>query len=227
MSEITNNFTYPVIQLDSKDPDISWQHHLDRGSSGGVDLAYPYGSRVLANADGVITNIQGSGSGGWIAQLKMSDGRYIEYMHLSGFSRSAGASVRIGDEIGRSGASGFGSMTHYGSHLHVHLYIGATRVNLFHYFSETAQPTAKDEFMRNIIMASTGNAYTIGPQYMHHLSDANYVGAAVRAYGPMETYDDTAIHCLTDTLGIPWNVIPTIGPGAGWAYGRGLFSYPW
>lgn len=134
MADIVNNFSYPVILDDNRDPDVSWTNHVRRGSSGGVDLAYPYGSPVLANAAGRITNIAWYGTGGHTVRLTMDDGRYIEYMHLSQFSVANGASVSVGSRIGLSGASGNQNLNYYAPHLHVHMYIGATRVNLFHYF---------------------------------------------------------------------------------------------
>lgn len=135
MADIYNNFSYPVILDDRRDPEVSWTHHLQRGSTGGVDLAYPYGVPVLANAAGTITNVAWYGSGGHTVRLRMDDGRYIEYMHLSAFSLSSGASVRAGTQIGVSGSSGNGNLHYYAPHLHVHMYIGSIRVNLFHYFT--------------------------------------------------------------------------------------------
>jgi len=143
MTAIINNFSYPVILLDNRDADTSYANHLKRGSSGGVDLAYPYGSPVYAPADGTFQYFDGNGrigkgSGGNIGRLRLADGSYIEFMHLS--SGSANRKVKTGDLLGRSGGSGFGNLRHYAPHLHVHIYIGGVRRNLFHYF--TASSTA-------------------------------------------------------------------------------------
>jgi len=135
MADIYNNFTYPVILDDDRDPDVSWSHHLARGSLGGVDLAYPFGSEVLASADGVVSNIPWYGTGGNTVRLRMDDGRYIEYMHLSAFSVNDGTWVPAGARIGLSGSSGNGNPNYYAPHLHVHMYVGTTRVNVFRNFT--------------------------------------------------------------------------------------------
>jgi len=138
MTAIVNNFTFPVILADDRNADVSWAHHLARGSAGGVDLAYPYGSPVLASASGVIKTLPNTGTGGNTVQLHLSDGRYIEYMHLSKFLKSTGDRVKAGDQIALSGASGNGQANAYAAHLHVHLYTPSERVNLFHLFTTTA-----------------------------------------------------------------------------------------
>ncbi|TDW31030.1 M23 family metallopeptidase [Cryobacterium psychrophilum] len=142
---IIDNFTHPVILVDDRDPETSWANHLKRGSSGGVDLAYPYGSEVRAPADGVFQYFDGNGrvgkgSGGNIGRLRLPNQDYIEFMHLS--SGSPDRDVKTGDLLGRSGASGFGNLWHYGPHLHVHIYIGGVRRNLFHYFTATSSAAA-------------------------------------------------------------------------------------
>jgi murein DD-endopeptidase MepM/ murein hydrolase activator NlpD len=140
---IVNNFTHPIIEADNRDPDVSWQHHLDRGSLGGDDLAYPFGTTVQAPAAGRFTYIQGNGSGGNLGQIHMADGRMIELMHLSARIAAEGSMVVIGQDVARSGASGFGDPNHYAPHLHVHLIlVGGARVNLFHYFTSVTPATA-------------------------------------------------------------------------------------
>lgn len=143
MSAIVNNFDFPVILDDNRNAQTSWENHIRRGSAGGVDLAYPYGSGVRANASGTVWWARGTGSAGWYIQLRI-DGRpgwIIEYYHLSGFYNYNGANgyhVNAGDLLGESGGSGYGSMRHYAPHLHVHLVINGTRVNLWNYFTDTA-----------------------------------------------------------------------------------------
>ncbi|POH67069.1 hypothetical protein C3B59_07060 [Cryobacterium zongtaii] len=154
MTSILNNFAFPVISDDNRDPYVSWQHHLDRGSAGGVDLAYPSGSAVRANANGVVANVSWFGSGGHTARLQLDDGRYIEYMHLASFSVSNGQSVSSGTQIGVSGASGQGDLNYYAPHLHVHMYIGSTRVNIYDHFT-TTRPREEDAKMAQYYLRST------------------------------------------------------------------------
>lgn len=156
MTSILNNFAFPVISDDNRDPYVSWQHHLDRGSDGGVDLAYPKGSAVRANANGVVTNVPWFGNGGNTARLQLDDGRYIEYMHLDSFSVSNGQSVASGTQIGVSGASGSGDLNYYAPHLHVHMYIGGTRVNIFDYFTTTRAREEDAKMAQYYLRGTTG-----------------------------------------------------------------------
>ena len=141
MKAIINNFDYPVIKIDDRDPEVSWANHRARGSAGGVDLAYPYGSPVYAPADGAYQYFDGNGrvgkgSGGNIGRLRLPSGDYVEFMHLA--SGSANRKVKTGDLLGQSGASGYGNLWHYSPHLHVHIYVGGVRRNLWHYFTTSA-----------------------------------------------------------------------------------------
>ncbi|TFC35073.1 M23 family metallopeptidase, partial [Cryobacterium sp. MDB1-18-2] len=161
MTAIYNKFTNPVISDDNRDADISWQHHIQRGSLGGVDLAYAYGTPVTASADGVVTNVPWYGTGGNTARLRLADGRYIEYMHLSQFTLASGTSVSVGTQIGLSGASGNGDPNFYAPHLHVHLYSGGIRQNVFHYFSVAGtDPTV---FVGSLYEASSSNGWVNQP----------------------------------------------------------------
>lgn len=148
MTVITNNFSFPVILADRRDANVSWQHHLNRGSAGGVDLAYPFGAVVLSPADGVFRYIAGTGSGGNIGQVRMDDGRIIELMHLSAPIARSGARVSTGQQLAKSGASGFGKPNYYAPHLHVHLITaGGTRVNIFNYFGTPLPKVVPDGTM--------------------------------------------------------------------------------
>lgn len=149
MVTIVNNFDFPVIQEDDRNANVSWQHHLARGSSGGVDLAYPFNSPIRANAAGTVSNVGWLGNGGRTLNLNLGDGRYIQYMHLSGYAKSDGATVAIGDVIAYSGGSGVYPDEHYyDAHLHVHMYLAnGTRVNLYNYFgSTTPTPPAPTDY---------------------------------------------------------------------------------
>jgi hypothetical protein len=138
MTEIVNNFSGLVIAVDNRDPATSWKNHLKRGSAGGVDLVYPYGTPVLSPADGVFKYTQGKGSGGNIGSIHLDDGRVIELMHLSAASVKSGTRVKVGTQIGLSGASGYGKPHYYSPHLHVHLITAqGARVNLFNYFTKS------------------------------------------------------------------------------------------
>jgi len=230
--EILNNFTYPVIKVDDRDPDVSWANHLKRGSAGGVDLAYPYGSPVYAPADGSYQYFDGNGrigkgSGGNIGRLRLPNGSYIEFMHLS--SGRANGKVKTGDFIGKSGASGFGNLWHYSPHLHVHIYIGGVRRNLWHYFTGSATAGSGDRSRipeapkppdpigpeMKVILHTTHAAdgsgkvtgvlnYVIGEFTLRPLATQIDVDTAVLAFGPAIAVDDARFalfaHIVNDNL---------------------------
>ena len=201
MNEITNNFTHPVILVDDRDPDTSWSNHLKRGSSGGVDLAYPYGSPVYAPADGTYQYFNGNGrigkgSGGNIGRLRLANGDYIEFMHMAAGTKDR--AVKTGDLLGKSGASGFGKLWHYGPHLHVHIYIGGVRRNLFRYFtpaavtaSSTSTPIPelpilqKEDTMKVYANADTPQAWAVGGAGVWRSVPAGYADSAIEAFGPV------------------------------------------
>lgn len=92
--------------------------------------------------------------------------------------------------------------------------------------TDASSPNSGDEDMK-VVRNSTGNTYIVGSEYIHHLPDQNYINSATKLHGAVVVLDDVAWHCYTDAMGIPWATIPTVGPGAGWSFGRGLFRYPW
>ena len=193
VSQITNNFTYPVILVDDRDPDTSWANHIKRGSSGGVDLAYPYGSPVYAPTDGTYQYFNGNGrigqgSGGNIGRLRRADGSYLEFMHMAAGTKDR--AVKTGDLLGKSGASGFGKLWHYAPHLHVHIYIGGIRRNLWDHFTPTtsAASTAAtpitnqkaDDDMTTVIarIDQTGSCYVwnLETGIVQHIPDTYQLG---------------------------------------------------
>lgn len=130
-----------VITEDDHDPDISWRHHQDRGSLGGVDHIAPSGTPVYANCAGRVRliSLEAGGTGGKTINLHLgSTGWYDQYMHLSVFKVRDGQHVDQGQLIGYSGGSGKGSMTGWAPHLHIHRYApNGDRLNPYHYFGDT------------------------------------------------------------------------------------------
>lgn len=211
----------------TNDPYTSWQYHLGRTGRGGVDMTArwinlyaPIDCRVehYQNGAGTAVRMWAADNSGW------SD----VFDHMSSIAVPNNAIVPFGGLVGASGDTGAAGSPHL--HWHRLAPDGVTRKIPWDYFTDgttTPPSTSQEQFMRNVTNAATGHSYLVGPQYIHHLPDANYKNASIKAYGAITSYDAVAFHCLTDTLGIPWSTIPTVGPGAGWAHGRGLFSYPW
>lgn len=111
----------------------SWQGHKDRtppSEEPGTDYSVPAGTAVVAAASGVIVDRKDStttATGRYLA-LRTDDGNYIRYLHLRSSLVPVGTRVQRGQMIAQSGASGFGSETGYGPHVHVSLWIGGTPI---------------------------------------------------------------------------------------------------
>ncbi|WP_330287348.1 M23 family metallopeptidase [Streptomyces sp. NBC_00576] len=84
------------------------------GSHTGVDFHAASGTAVLAVGSGTVVEAGWGGAYGNNIVIKMIDGTYTQYGHLSSINVSVGQTVTPGQEIGLSGATG--NVT--GAHLH-------------------------------------------------------------------------------------------------------------
>jgi murein DD-endopeptidase MepM/ murein hydrolase activator NlpD len=84
------------------------------GSHTGVDFHAASGTPVHAVGSGTVVEAGWGGAYGNQVVIKMNDGTYTQYGHLSSISVSVGQSVTPGQQIGLSGATG--NVT--GPHLH-------------------------------------------------------------------------------------------------------------
>lgn len=105
----------------------SWQCHRDRptpSTEPGTDYACAYGSALFAPEDGVIVDVKTTTSGatGRFVTIDLNDGQRIRLLHLSRVLVSAGQKVKRGQEVAKSGASGFGKEWGYGAHVHTTLW---------------------------------------------------------------------------------------------------------
>ncbi|MDY0984779.1 M23 family metallopeptidase [Microbacterium sp. CFBP9023] len=113
----------------------SWMGHRNRNPPSGepgTDYAVVRGTPIRAATSGVIVDRKDStttATGRYLA-LRTDDGNYIRYLHLQSSTVPLGARVSRGQLIAYSGASGFGSETGYGPHVHVSLWIGGTPLQL-------------------------------------------------------------------------------------------------
>ncbi|MET7358891.1 M23 family metallopeptidase [Streptomyces sp. NPDC005562] len=91
----------------------SWSagHHT------GVDLAVPRGTPVYAVGAGVVVLARWSGAYGKAVTVRMSDGHYAVYGHLSRIQVRQGSHVRAGTRLGSSGSTGRAT----GPHLHLEI----------------------------------------------------------------------------------------------------------
>ncbi|MER5443607.1 M23 family metallopeptidase [Streptomyces sp. NPDC002790] len=91
----------------------NWQagHHT------GIDLAVPQGTPVFAVRAGTVVLAKRSGDYGKAVTIRMSDGRYAVYGHLSKIRTRKGARVTPGMRIADSGSTGRAT----GPHLHLEI----------------------------------------------------------------------------------------------------------
>lgn len=80
----------------------------------GTDFAVSVGTPVLAVGDATVVSASSAGAYGNAVVLRLPDGRFALYAHLSKFSVSAGQKVSAGQRIGLSGNTGNST----GPHLH-------------------------------------------------------------------------------------------------------------
>ncbi|MFJ9175344.1 M23 family metallopeptidase [Streptomyces sp. NPDC102360] len=91
----------------------NWQagHHT------GIDLAVPQGTPVFAVRAGTVVLAKRSGDYGKAVTIRMSDGHYAVYGHLSNIRTRKGARVTPGMRIADSGSTGRAT----GPHLHLEI----------------------------------------------------------------------------------------------------------
>lgn len=98
----------------------------------GLDIVAPPGSRVLAPADGIVTQIGPSGGLGNSVFISHGYGLVTRYGHLQNFSVKPGRKVRRGDTIGYVGTTGRST----GPHLHYEVLLHQRNVDPVHYILE-------------------------------------------------------------------------------------------
>ncbi|MEV7279052.1 M23 family metallopeptidase [Streptomyces sp. NPDC093111] len=84
------------------------------GHHSGIDFHASYGSQVVSVGSGTVVEAGWGGAYGNNIVIKMNDGTYTQYGHLSSIGVSVGQTVTPGEQIGISGSSGNST----GPHLH-------------------------------------------------------------------------------------------------------------
>lgn len=107
-------YTLPVAV-----PTVGTGYHVagSMWSSGyhtGIDFVVPTGTSLKAVGAGTVVSAGWGGSYGNQVVVRLNDGHYAQYAHLSQLSVSAGQTVTAGQQVGLSGATG--NVT--GPHLH-------------------------------------------------------------------------------------------------------------
>ncbi|MGO4633278.1 M23 family metallopeptidase [Streptomyces sp. 2RAF24] len=84
------------------------------GHHSGIDFHAAYGSQVVSVGSGTVVEAGWGGAYGNNIIIRMNDGTYTQYGHLSSIGVSVGQTVTPGEQIGISGSSGNST----GPHLH-------------------------------------------------------------------------------------------------------------
>lgn len=110
------------------------------GSHSGVDFHAAYGTKVVSVGSGTVVEAGWGGAYGNNIVIRMNDGTYTQYGHLSAISVSVGQSVTPGQQIGISGSTGNSTGPHlhfearttaeYGSDINPVAYLRARGVNV-------------------------------------------------------------------------------------------------
>ncbi|MGW0732101.1 M23 family metallopeptidase [Streptomyces sp. NPDC002851] len=87
------------------------------GHHTGIDLAVPRGTPVRVVGSGVVVLAARSGAYGKAVTIRMKDGYYAVYAHLSRIGVRYGARVHTGEYLGRAGSTGRAT----GPHLHLEI----------------------------------------------------------------------------------------------------------
>ncbi|MGV9292328.1 M23 family metallopeptidase [Streptomyces sp. NPDC003719] len=113
-ADTTSGYTAPVAGAGVGTPYHQSGSMWSSGYHTGTDFVVPTGTSLKAVAAGTVVSAGPGGAYGNQVVIKLADGYYAQYAHLSSISVSAGQSVTVGQQIGLSGATG--NVT--GPHLH-------------------------------------------------------------------------------------------------------------
>jgi murein DD-endopeptidase MepM/ murein hydrolase activator NlpD len=110
----SSGFTLPVTGATIGTPYHMSGSMWSSGYHTGVDFVVPTGTSLKAVGAGTVVSAGWGGAYGNQVVIKLDDGYYAQYAHLSQLSVSAGQTVTAGQQVGLSGATG--NVT--GPHLH-------------------------------------------------------------------------------------------------------------
>lgn len=91
----------------------------------GMDIAAPYGTKILAAADGKVTYSGTMGGYGNLIIITHESGIQTYYGHCSKLLAKVGDEVKAGDEIAKVGSTGFST----GNHLHFEIRKNGNQIN--------------------------------------------------------------------------------------------------
>lgn len=121
----TSGFLWPIASSHRVTSPYGWRTHPITGKHhlhGGIDIAAPNGTPVMASKSGVVVLSQYGSSYGNYVVLSHPDGTRTLYAHLSQRSVSPGETVSQGQTVGLVGSTGSST----GNHLHFETWTGSS-----------------------------------------------------------------------------------------------------
>lgn len=128
-------FLWPCPASHRVTSDFGYRDSPTAGASSyhqGIDIGAPYGSAIVAAADGVVFTAayQPNGAGNYLV-VSHGGGLYTVYMHCSSLAVSSGQSVKRGQTIAYVGSTGIST----GNHLHFGVQVNGSYVNPWKYLN--------------------------------------------------------------------------------------------
>lgn len=131
-----SGFLWPIASSHRVTSPFGWRTHPITGRQhlhGGIDIAAPNGTPIMASKAGVVVISQYGSSYGNYVVISHPDGTRTLYAHMSQRNVSAGDTVRQGQTVGLVGSTGSST----GNHLHFETWTGSSsssRVNPMQFF---------------------------------------------------------------------------------------------
>ena len=131
-----SGFLWPIASSHRVTSPFGWRTHPLPGRQhlhGGIDIAAPNGTPIMASKAGVVVISQYGSSYGNYVVISHPDGTRTLYAHMSQRNVSAGDTVRQGQTVGLVGSTGSST----GNHLHFETWTGSSsssRVNPMQFF---------------------------------------------------------------------------------------------
>ena len=131
-----SGFLWPIASSHRVTSPFGWRTHPITGRRnlhGGIDIAAPNGTPIMASKAGVVVISQYGSSYGNYVVISHPDGTRTLYAHMSQRNVSTGDTVRQGQTVGLVGSTGSST----GNHLHFETWTGSSsssRVNPMQFF---------------------------------------------------------------------------------------------
>lgn len=203
----------------------SWQCHVDRPTPSrepGTDYGAGHGSALYAVDNGTVTYIKTTPSRatGRVIEYRLDDGRTTRSLHLSQVWVSVGQRVSKGQQIGVTGASGFGDEWFYGPHEHHTLWPGdawaAPTIDFAKYVGGGGTPTppgpppeiVQGDDMEIVMTAPNGVVVHLVPGVKYDyqsIDEYNQFRSDINVFRTHASGNMMPLPAIQDVVGVNWD----------------------